>query len=660
MYANVLFQVNSGPFTYIIPEGLRNSVFPGSRVKVQFRNRQKWGIVVECGDAEALGFPVKGGKARLREILEAEGDRPLLPENLMRLMRWMSWYYMAPMGIVLKCILPHFIIEGRRAGKSRIKYGEAPMTRRNIRLTDEQKKALGEIIEAEDGVFLLHGVTGSGKTEVYIRAIKALPEGKSAIVLVPEIAVTAQMIDRLRAAFGKDVVFYHSGLSAGERIDAWQRARRGDVRVVLGVRSAVFAPLENTGLIVVDEEQEASYKQFEGVRYNARDVALARAKIEGVKVILGSATPSIEVYHNARQGGFRYLRLSRRVDDRPMPDVEIIDMRKEEKTSFSLSKRLLDAVSENDAAGRQSLIMINRRGYAPFFICTDCGYSYKCPQCSITLIYHKDTNTLNCHYCDSYLNPKSKCPRCGNTRIKCLGTGTQRVEEELRQFMSGVAVARMDRDSTRRKLSHYRMVKEMEEGKTDILLGTQMVAKGHDFHDVGLAVAISADMALNLPDFRSAERAFQLFTQLAGRAGRGSFPGRAIIQTYEPEHYAFRYIKNHDYEGFYEEEIKMRRELFYPPFSRLIRLIFSFAIRPQDTDIAKIRNATAKADSRTITVLGPARAPLEKIKRRWRWHVILKGTDPVLMRNKVWTIISECREMKGLKIEVDADPVNLL
>jgi primosomal protein N' (replication factor Y) len=660
MYANVLFPISSGPFTYKVPDELKHSVSPGCRVKASFRNRQRWGIVIDTGSAEDVGYAEGDRNITLKEISEPEGVQPLIPANMIRLLKWMSWYYLSPMGLVLKCLLPPFIIDGKRTGKARITYDDAPRSVRRIRLTGEQQRALDEIIKAEDGVFLLHGVTGSGKTEIYIRAIQALPEGKSAIVLVPEIAVTAQMIDRFHAVFGNDAVFYHSGLSAGERIDAWHRAGRGDVRVVLGVRSAVFVPAKNLGLIVVDEEQEPSYKQFEGVRYNARDVALARARIEKTRVVLGSATPSIEVYHNAKQGGFRYLRLEHRVDDRQMPDVEIIDMRKAEKESFSLSRKLVEALIENESAKRQSLIMINRRGYSPFFICTDCGYSYKCPQCSITLIYHKDTNTLNCHYCNSYLNPQSRCPKCGNTRIKYLGTGTQRVEEELRKFISGVAVSRMDRDSTRRKLSHYRIVKEMEDGKTDILLGTQMVAKGHDFRDVDLAAAISADMALNLPDFRSAERAFQLFTQLAGRAGRGDMPGRAIIQTYEPDHYAFRYIRNHDYEGFYEDEIKMRRDLSYPPFSRLIRLIFGFSARPDDGDIKKIRSATAKPVSPSVTILGPAPAPVEKIKRRWRWHVILKGTDPVMMRSAVQTILSGCRGMKGMKIDIDADPVNLL
>jgi primosomal protein N' (replication factor Y) len=469
------------------------------------------------------------------------------------------------------------------------------------------------------------------------------------------------MIGRFRTSFGGDVVFFHSGLSTGERITQWQRTRNGEVKVVIGVRSAVFAPFNNLGLIIVDEEQEASYKQFEGLRYSARDVALARAKLENIKIILGSATPSLEAYHAAQNGTFHYIRIDKRIEKRPLPEVEIIDMTKEIKDTFSLSAKLVDALRQNVKDLNQSLIMLNRRGYSPYFICTDCGHTHKCPLCSITLIYHKDTNSLNCHYCGSWLNPESQCPECGGKEIKYLGTGTQRVEEELNRLIPELSFKRMDRDTTQKKLSHHRIVRQMEEKKIDLLLGTQMVAKGHDFPDVTLAAVISADIALNLPDFRSAERAFQLFTQLAGRAGRGVLPGKAYIQTYEPDHFVFDYVKKHDYIGFYEKEIVQRKELSYPPFSKLIRIIFRFRTKEKANKITSSISVRIRTMAhKNIEVLGPAPAPVEKIRNLWRWHLILKGRNAKELRRTAKEIVNKLDLTRDVKVDIDVDPINLL
>ncbi len=655
MYANILFPINAPAFTYIVPEELQADIRVGSRVNAPFKRGHKVGIVAETGK-HLVKKPLVCKP--LASILD---EGPFIQENMLKLIKWVTQYYMAAPGLALKNAVPSAFFSGKKAGTSRITYDAEIKKGKSIELNQEQEAALYEINNAHKGVFLLHGVTGSGKTEVYINAIKSLPENREAIVLVPEIAITAQMVDRFRSSFGDKTAFYHSGLSTGERITQWQKMRKGEVRVVVGVRSAVFAPFRNTGLIVVDEEQEPSYKQFEGLRYNARDVALARAQIEDFKVVLGSATPSLEAYYTARKGKFRYLELKNRVDRKPLPKVEIIDMTKAEKRTFSLSERLLKKLKENVAKGHQSLIMLNRRGYAPYFMCSACGHTYRCPSCSITLIYHKDTQTLNCHYCGSYLNPEPLCPGCRSADVKCLGAGTQRVEEEIRSFVPAISFQRMDRDTTRKKLSHYRIVRQMEERKIDLLLGTQMVAKGHDFPDVTLSAVISADIALNMPDFRTAERAFQLFTQLAGRAGRGDVPGMAYIQTYETGHYVFEYVLNHDYHSFYEKEIKYRKDLLYPPFSKLVRIILSFRSKESGSaDVRLISKRIQKIDHNGIEILGPAPAPIEKIRRLWRWHIILKGKNAKALRKQALMILDTVRGVRDLKVDIDVDPVNMM
>jgi primosomal protein N' (replication factor Y) len=703
MQINVLFPINANAFTYIVPKGLEADVKVGSRVLAPFKKGKKIGIIQNIGHP-GLAPRSEAGRPQtipplsitLKPISAVLDKEPLIPENLLKLIQWVGQYYISTSGMALKNAVPSGVLEGRKSGKSRITYDSKTKPAKIFSLTSEQKKALSEVTKVSTGVFLLHGVTGSGKTEVYLRAIEALQD-KEAIVLVPEIALTAQIIDRFRSRFNEKAAFFHSGLSPGERVSQWWKIRNGEVKVAVGVRSAVFAPFTRLGLIVIDEEQEASYKQFEGLKYSARDVALARAKIEGITVLLGSATPSIETFYNAKNGKLKYLELEHRIEQKPLPRVDIIDMTKEDKKTWSFSDKLLNAVREHTARGYQSLMMLNRRGYAPFLICTDCGYTYKCPTCSITLTYHKDTKTLNCHYCNSYLKPQDICPQCNGSKIKYIGIGTQRVEEELCALIPSLSLKRMDRDTTRRKLSHYRMVKEMEEKKIDVLLGTQMVAKGHDFPLVTLSAVIFADVALNLPDFRSSERTFQLFTQLAGRAGRGNVSGEVYIQTYEPYHYVFKYVRNHDYTGFYQKEIKLRKELSYPPFSRLIRIILGFKNRdiiektikdiserikkiippspPQNPSTfpfnkgrydsiprgqSGIKERWLEGITMDVEILGPAPAPLEKIKNLWRWHLILKGKNSKTLRHKALEILEAIKDIKGVKIDVDVDPINLL
>ncbi len=695
MQVNVLFPINAEAFTYLVPEDIQLKIKIGSRVLAPFRNRDKIGVIQNIepclpagrhkapskqpagkqntlqttgGQAEHRAQGTGPGGIQLKTIKAVLDEEPLVPENLLKLIQWVGQYYISTSGLALKNAVPSGVLEGRKSGKSRITCDTEIKKPEALNLTSEQRRSLNEINRAHSGTFLLHGVTGSGKTEVYIRAIKSLPEDREAIVLVPEIAITAQMTDRFRSSFGNDVVFFHSGVSMGEKITCWLKMKNGRVKVVLGVRSAVFAPFKRLGLIVIDEEQEASYKQFEGLRYSARDVALARAKLENAKVILGSATPSLETFYNAETGKFHYIELKHRINQRPLPQVEIINMIEEEKKTWSLSQKLIDTLKENILNRCQSLIMLNRRGYSPFLMCTDCGYTYKCLACSITLTYHKDKKTLDCHYCGSYLRPQNVCPECKGSKMKYVGVGTQRIEEELRTLIPELSLKRMDRDTTRKKLSHYRIVKDMEGKKIDVLLGTQMVAKGHDFPYVTLSAVVSADVALNLPDFRSAERAFQLFTQLAGRAGRGDAPGKAYIQTYEPDHYVFDYVRNHDYKGFYQKEISLRKGLSYPPFSKLVRIIISFRNRQSIQEIIKeiserIRMLTKGTDRKKnygVEVLGPAPAPIEKIRNLWRWHLILKGGNSKVLRHAAADIVKTIKDIKSIRIDVDVDPINML
>ncbi len=655
MFADVQFPIDSGAFTYLVPEELMSNVKAGSRVLAPFRRAEKVGIVVGVNTAGP-----KAGSVKLKKIKKLLDDEPIVSANLLKLIKWVGHYYISSHGVVLKNALPSSLFTGKKVGKQRVTYDNESVKKR-IRLTEEQENALNELGNSDEGVFLLHGVTGSGKTEVYIRAIKALPENEEAIVLVPEIAITAQMVGNFQNNFGDGVVFYHSGLSAGERLSSWNKMQKGEVKVVVGVRSAVFSPFRNLGLIVVDEEQESSYKQFDGLKYNARDVALVRAQLEKMKVILGSATPSLESFYNAEKGKFRYLELKHRIDKRPMPLVQIVDMRDEELKSHSISKKMLAKIKEKLALKEQSLMLLNRRGYSPFLICGDCSFTYRCHICSITLTYHKGSKGLNCHYCGSFLEPGDFCPECKSPNLKYIGAGVQKIEEEITDLVPGIRVKRMDRDTTGKKLAHYRIVKDMEQGKIDLLLGTQMVAKGHDLPDVTLAGVISADVALNLPDFRSAERAFQLFTQLAGRAGRGRKKGEVLIQTLEPDHYVFDYVKGHDYKGFYKKELAHRKELAYPPFSKLVRVLFTFKTRSTGERVmSSLSKRLSAGNGSGVEVLGPVMAPIEKIKNMWRWHLLVKGKDSKTIKNRALEIADAVKNIKEMKVDIDVDPINMM
>ena len=515
-------------------------------------------------------------------------------------------------------------------------------------LTLQQKDVLAQLlpaIESGKGEFLLYGVTGSGKTEVFIRAVRRCAQlGRTAIVLVPEIALTPQMVMWFRSRFGEDAAVLHSRLSPGERYDEWRRIRRGDVRVVIGARSAIFAPLENVGLIIIDEEHEQSYISDNTPRYDARELAKMRCAREKAALLLASATPSMRSFALAGRGDMELLEMPRRVKNRPMPVVHTIDMRQElaQGNRSVFSGALLDGLKHCLDDGKQAILFVNRRGYSTFVSCRSCGYTVTCTQCDVSMTYHSSEHMLRCHYCGQEAQVPTVCPECGSKYIKYFGTGTQRVEEEVKKFFPDVPVLRMDVDTTRTKDAHETMLAAFRRGEYRILVGTQMIAKGLDFPDVTMVGIIAADAMLKLPDYRSAERTFQLLTQVAGRAGRAQAPGEVFLQTYDPEHYAIVTAARQDYRAFYEEEMHRRKRALYPPYTLIARLLYE-AEREEDASSAAnsaMRQMEAFFERRAylrkyVVSLRVMPCPVKKIKGRIRWQVALKIVDKAVCREAV-------------------------
>lgn len=517
------------------------------------------------------------------------------------------------------------------------RYEERPKA---ITLNEDQRAALVAIRDAVDaGGFvpqLLYGVTGSGKTQVYIEAIQhVLAKGRTALVLLPEINLTPQLVARFRLAFGSKVTVLHSRMSQGERYDSWRLTLRGDYSVVVGVRSAVFAPLRNLGIIVVDEEHDSSYKQSDtDPRYHGRDAAVMRAAQAGIPVLLGSATPSAESWYNAELGKYRVLQLPRRVDDARLPDIRCINMseaRRQRRTRGALSVELLDLLSERIARNEAAIVFHNRRGYAPWLECNDCGYVAQCEHCSISLTYHKDKSVLRCHYCGYSLRLPDVCPECGGTELESIGAGTQRVEEDVAEQLPQARILRMDADSTRRKGTHDLMLTSFAGGEYDILLGTQMVAKGLDFDRVTLVGVVAAEQSLLLPDFRSTERTMQMLTQVAGRAGRGRAPGLVVIQATQPEHQVFDDVQRHDYAGFMRRELESRKALSYPPYTRLVRVLFASEDEQRTLQAATTWHHVLRAYPKYYILNAPQPAVIARINRHYRYQLVLrvhKALDP--------------------------------
>jgi primosomal protein N' (replication factor Y) len=619
---------------------------------------------VAAGIVVAIGVPAP--EAGLREVQALAQPEPVLPAHQLELARWIALRYRCALADAARAMVPPGLARRARTPvRTRVRPRRIPaelaLTEddvvRDAHATPAQRRALEEIersLDAGGAPFLLHGVTGSGKTEVYLRAAAAaLAHGRSVIVLVPEIALTTQVVARFVARFGPRVALLHSALSEGERLDEWRRVLAGDADVVVGSRSALFAPLERPGLIVVDEEQEPSYKQESDPRYHAVDAALALGRISGASVVLGSATPRVVTYHAARSGEMRYLELPERVSELPLPPTTIIDLRLELRAGNrgTLSRALRLGLERAISRGEQAILYLNRRGFATAVLCRDCGYVVPCPACEIPFAYHTD-GRLVCHRCGRTAVPPERCPVCGSERIRHLGVGTQRVEDDVRTAVPGARILRLDRDAVRRKGAHAAAFELMRSGKAQVIVGTQMVAKGFDLPGVTLVGVVNADTLLSLPDHTAAERTFQLLTQVLGRSGRGTGGGRGILQTYLPDHYAVKAAAAHDYVTFADAELNARRRFGHPPFGRLVLL--QTGARLQAT--VERRAAALAAELRAVSggdaeVLGPAPAFAAKKAGTYRAQLVLRGPHPDAVLDRVAV---------GSQWSVDVDPMTLL
>lgn len=726
LYAEVLVNLAvrrvEGVFHYRVPAHLRDQVQVGSRVVVPFGRRRLEGYVVGFGAPppgtgikdisaviergplftpsqlalarwvaayylcpavsalQAMIWPLlqAGGPRRVRGVWPAPGKSGA-PETPKQAAVWrvagerpgLSRGELARVAGVSPQVVDTLLARGWLRVEERISRRD-PFARLSLSpavppvLNPDQERAVREITGAlvgeQEQVFLLHGVTGSGKTEVYLRSIAAaLDRGAQAVVLVPEIALTPQMVDIFRGRFGERVAVLHSGLGAGERYDEYQRIREGQAPVVLGARSAVFAPLERPGLIIVDEEHESSYKQEETPRYHARSVALRLARQHRGVAVLGSATPALESYCRALAGGpYRLLTLPRRIAGRPLPAVRVVDMREEYRAGRRgiFSAALQAAVGERLQRREQVILFLNRRGYATFIVCRECGLVLKCPHCDISLTYHT-SGRLRCHYCNYSVLVPSRCPACAGREIGLFGTGTQKVEEEVRRLFPRAAVLRLDKDTTGRRGSHREILEAFSRGGADILIGTQMVAKGLDIPAVTLVGVINADITLHMPDFRASEKTFQLLTQVAGRAGRSELGGEVLVQTFSPGHYAVEAARGHDYHVFFKQEMAVRRALEYPPFTHLCRLLLTGG-RAEEVEQAAAVLAGALGGG-AVEVLGPAPAPLTRIKDRYRWHLVLKAAAPRDLREAVTAALDACRrQLRRVAVSVDIDPQSMM
>src|SRR6266581_1848112 len=687
MYADVAVCL---PLTRTFVYELTELVEAGSRVMVPFRKREVEGFIV--------GVRTEAPKdVEVLPVATIIDRSPLIRPDIFELCRWISRYYIAPLGEVLKSSLPPGIsakhvesglgtgdfgfrisdfglrepappTPGSRNPKSEIRNPKSPAFVPGLTLTEHQLGAF-DAIRSCNGfhTLLLHGVTGSGKSEIYMRAAEHfLAAGKTSLILVPEIGLTPQLTDRFTQRFPGLTAVLHSSLSKRQRIDEWLRIYCGKAPIVIGTRSAVFAPLQNLGLIVVDEEHESSYKQEEVPRYHARDTAIMRAKLSCSVVVLGSATPSMESFRNAESKKYEYVGLASRVEDRPLPEVEIVNMREEytaESKQVVFSRRLLQAVAGRLERREQTMILLNRRGYAAFLLCRHCGFTFQCTSCSVSMTYHRAIHKLLCHYCGLAKRPPERCPDCKSEYIYYVGEGTERIEADLHELFAGARIGRIDRDTMRHLRDYERVLGGFASGKIDILVGTQMIAKGHDFPRVTLVGVVGADAALSLPDFRAAERTFQLLTQVAGRSGRGDQPGEVVIQSYFPDHYTFQLACTQRFEDFYARESRYRKAMFYPPFTALAGIMVTDRDAGRAARLAReVGEFLDSLRSNAIRILGPAPAPLERIKRLYRHQLLIKSSSRSTLHHLLDRLRQHIEERKigATRVIIDVDPVSLL
>ncbi len=661
LYVDVALAVpSSKSFQYSVPDDLASKMSPGLRVFVRMRNRRMAGTVVGISSVKIV--------EEIKPIEKVIHDHPVLDDAMLQLAEWMSQYYLCSIGQVIDAMLPAAFRKGKHFMKSRSASSghtheiDSP---HDLPLTQAQQKAydtiLSNIHSKRSGIFLLHGITGSGKTEVYIQLIrKALEQGRSSIVLVPEISLTPQAVNRFYSRFGDCVAVIHSRLSGGKRVEEWHRIQSGQAKVVIGARSALFSPVQNLGLIVIDEEHEGSYKQEEAPRYHAREVAKKRIELENAVLVMGSATPSLETFYACRKGGAACLDLPQRIESRPLPAVEIVDMRRQQegKKERIFSTLLEQAIRDTLFKKEQVMLLLNRRGFSTYLHCSSCGYVMTCPNCRISLAYHFDKSMLLCHVCHYQCFPQKLCPGCQKNYLHYFGVGTQKVEQDALRLFPEAKLGRMDADSTSRKDSHENILKAFKKKEIDILIGTQMIAKGHDFPNVSLIGVISADTALHIPDFRSSEKTFDLLTQVAGRAGRGDIPGKVLIQTFVPHHYSIQSAKEHDFHGFYEKEIIFRRELSMPPFTHLVRVIVRGVSEKEVVRqiLTLAKELRQKAGDGPIHVSGPAPCLVSKEHSQYHWNLMLKGPDQAAVSVFLKSVLDSFKKTKVV-IAVDVDPV---
>ena len=654
-----------GPFTYSIPEFLKEDLKIGSIVEVSFGNKTVTGYVI--------GFPDKCDIKKIKPINRIIDKTLCIDSKMLQLTKWISEYYYSSWGEAISAAIPGVLKKGvsvkRHRKEKHDELGEEfefiDGSDKHLTPNPEQQEALDSIINSMSAgthkVFLLHGVTGSGKTEVYLQSIAhALKLGLSSIVLVPEISLTPQTVARFKARFEDKIAVLHSRLLGSKRVSEWKRINSGEARIVIGARSAIFAPVKNLGLIVVDEEHETSYKQEDVPRYNARDAAIKRAEFSNAVVILGSATPSLESFYAAKNGKFTIIELSERIDSRLLPAVDIVDMREEMTRAKKIpifSQKLKEWIEKDIAEKKQVILFLNRRGFSTFINCKKCGYVIKCKRCSVSLIYHFDKKKLICHHCNFNMAPPDICPECNSGYMKYWGLGTEKVESELHRLFPAAIIERMDTDTTRKRGMHDKVLSKFKAGGVDIIIGTQMIAKGLDFPKVTLVGVISADTALNLPDFRSAERTFNLLTQVAGRAGRSDLGGRVIIQSYTPQHYSIQAAKNHDYNTFYDKEIHLRKELYLPPFCHMVSL--TLRGRNEERVFKASDNLKASleegAKSKNIDILGPAPSAISRMKGMYRWSIFLRAENVEDITAVLKRTLGK-NKPPGIIITVDVDP----
>ncbi len=796
-----------GTYSYFVPDSLAAMITQGKRIIVPFGRRQVTGYV--------LGTPHETSDLNLKKILDVLDDGPLFPGSMVPFFKWISEYYMYPIGQVIKNALPgglttaektilaitrqgcHFLEQGimtiteekilttlkneplslkalekkvrqpipsaitiamldrgwlcrekkLRGGQTQLKKeifvslakkesdqtnvsktrkkiidylknehevslkklkqivptaprivkamassGQILLNRKQVyrdpfgepvkrdtppALSLEQEQIVSSVQKAmrkKFAPFLLAGVTGSGKTEIYLQlALETLNKGRSVIILVPEIALISQMERRFRSRFGNQIAILHSGLSPGERYDQWLKLARGEINIAIGARSAIFAPVKNIGLIVVDEEHDTSYKQETKLRYNARDLAIVRAKQNDAVAILGSATPSIQSYHNAMTGKYTQVSLTKRILDRRLPDITIVDlcsMRDQRGYRRYFSKELLLGLENTLTRNEQAILFLNRRGFSNLPICGSCGKPLQCKNCDISLTYHQQSNAYRCHYCGFSMASSTNCPSCGVTDIRHLGFGTEKIEAIVKDLFPDKNIARMDRDTVVHKGSVLKILKGLKDGSIDVLIGTQMVAKGHDYPNITLVGVICADLSLSFPDFRAGEQTFQLLAQVSGRAGRGDSPGNVILQTYNPEHFSILCAQKQDVRQFYNQEIIFRKDLNYPPFSRMIQIILSgrdkIEVRRQSQALGSACNTLFRNDKNfreTIVMMGPIEAPYAKIASRYRWQILFKGNQTGLLHSYIHDLMAQNPSLisnRHVKITIDIDPVFMM